>query len=315
MHVPRQSGNLIEWLCSDVIASMAVPLFFVLSGYLYFQNIKEDSFPSDWYWKKTKSRFMSLGIPYLFWALLPVMIFVVRKCVGMLIHWHGPEMLLDGVKNMNFYHILWETGNGGPENLPLWFLRNLLIICIFTPPIWIFLKHLQVSSIPLLLAASLLNIWLPIPGFSATSTLFFSLGAWCAIHRFSIFAICQKLFIFSLILTPISIILMYFNHIPLTIFNIIAIPLFLHCAWLIFKNSKHAPTIIATSPMFLYLTHCYIVENHQVWEIIHKVLPETYIGELCGYFLVPSIAIAIIVSINWLLRKTAPKLMILICGR
>ena len=81
---------------------------------------------------------MSLGIPYLFWALLPVMIFVVRKCVGMLIHWHGPSMLYKGLSMMNFYHILWEAGSGGPENMPLWFIRNLLILSVFTPPYGIF---------------------------------------------------------------------------------------------------------------------------------------------------------------------------------
>ena len=134
VHVPRTNGNLIEWVWSDAIASMAVPLFFVLSGYLYFANIPQDSSPKDWYWRKTKSRLVSLGIPYFFWTLLPVIIFCIRKIVGMVIHHHGPELLIEGLSNMNFYAILWEAGNGGPENMVLWFLRNLLIISTFTPP-------------------------------------------------------------------------------------------------------------------------------------------------------------------------------------
>ena len=63
VHVPRAEGNLTEWIWSDAIASMAVPLFFVLSGYLYFINISQDASPNDWYWRKTKSRLLSIGIP------------------------------------------------------------------------------------------------------------------------------------------------------------------------------------------------------------------------------------------------------------
>lgn len=183
------------------------------------------------------------------------------------------------------------------------------------PPIWYFLKYAKHISLPLLFTACFLSIWIPFPGFSAASTLFFSIGAWCSIHHFSLFAICQKLFIPSVILTPIAISLMFFGCIPLTLFNIIAIPLFLYCMWLLCKDGQRAPSIVATSPMFLYLTHCYIVENQKVWEIVHKILPKTYIGELCSYFLVPIVAIGIIILLHWLLRKIAPRMMLIICGR
>lgn len=139
VHVPRQAGNLTEWIWSDTIASMAVPLFFVLSGFLYFYNIDHIEKPQEWYLRKTISRLKSIVFPYLFWVLLPALIFCIRKIVGMLIHWHGPDMLIEGLSQMNFYHILWEAGNGGPEQMQLWFLRNLLIINIFTPPYGFFL--------------------------------------------------------------------------------------------------------------------------------------------------------------------------------
>ena len=146
VHVPRTDGNLTEWICSDVIAGMAVPLFFVISGYLYFINLEENASPQEWYWRKTKSRLTSLGIPYIFWALLPVIVFSIRKIVGMVIHMHGPAMLIEGLSGMNFYHILWEKGNGGPENMLLWFIRNLLIISIFTPPPVLFFKISKIQQ-------------------------------------------------------------------------------------------------------------------------------------------------------------------------
>ena len=44
VHTPRQTGILIEWIWSDAIASMAVPVFFVLSGFLYFHNINQPQY-------------------------------------------------------------------------------------------------------------------------------------------------------------------------------------------------------------------------------------------------------------------------------
>lgn len=315
VHVPRTEGNLIEWVCSDAIASMAVPLFFVLSGFLYFINIDTESSPRDWYWRKTKSRLMSLGIPYLFWTLLPVLIFCIRKIVGMVIHHHGPGLLIDGLADMNFYAILWEAGNGGPENMVLWFIRDLITLSICTPFIWYFIKYCKWSSLVLILVASIFKIWIPAPGFSATSTLFYSIGAWCAIHRTSLFGICKQLFIPSVILTPIAIVLLKMGYIPLAVFNVVGIPLFVHTSYLLFNNQAKAPEIFATCSMFIYLTHCYIVESPKVWRLVHSIIPAAGFGEIVGYFFVPLMAIAILVPLNWILRKIAPKTMRLICGR
>ncbi len=144
IHVPRSQGYFIQWLCSDVICSMAVPLFFVISGYLYFINITDLNSPKEWYVRKSISRIKSILIPYVFWALLPILIFALKKVVGMIIHQHGHEMLFDGLSRMNFYHILWEAGNGGPEDMSLWFLRNLLIVSLFTPPPMVLYKVYEI---------------------------------------------------------------------------------------------------------------------------------------------------------------------------
>ena len=46
------------------ITEICVPLFFVLSGFLYFRNVPER--PGwQFFWKKTRSRIFSLLIPYL----------------------------------------------------------------------------------------------------------------------------------------------------------------------------------------------------------------------------------------------------------
>lgn len=315
VHVPRQSGNLPKWIWSDAISSMAVPLFFVLSGFLYFYNIAHPEKPQEWYLPKTISRLKSIAIPYLFWALLPTSFFCIRKIVGMLIHWHGPDMLIEGLSQMNFYHIHWESGNGGPEQMQLWFLRNLLIIITFTP-LCIFLKQIKYSSLPLLFIASIFNIWIPVPGFSANSTFFFAIGAWCAIHRVSIFQVSKNLFYPSIVRSVIGIILLYFHIIPLIVFNVIAMPMYIYGMWLLFSKEsiKPIPTL-TNATMFIYLTHGYIVEEPKIWELAHRFLPYNRFGELVGYFTIPLLAIIALIAFHWVLRKSILQTMSFICGR
>lgn len=65
------------WREGDVghsIVVVAVPVFFIISGYFFFYNIKE--FNSGVYVTKLKKRGRTLLIPYLLWNLLPVFMIV-----------------------------------------------------------------------------------------------------------------------------------------------------------------------------------------------------------------------------------------------
>lgn len=53
-----------SFFISRILASVAVPLFFFISGYLFFFRT---TFSVDVYKKKLKSRIKTLLIPYLFW--------------------------------------------------------------------------------------------------------------------------------------------------------------------------------------------------------------------------------------------------------
>ena len=58
-------------LFSYVIPCIAVPIFFIVSGYLFF---KEGTFNEKLYLTKIKKRFWSLLIPYVLWNTLGIVI-------------------------------------------------------------------------------------------------------------------------------------------------------------------------------------------------------------------------------------------------
>src|SRR4051812_4625301 len=61
------------WFIEDVISQgftrIAVPLFFMLSGFLFFLNIKGTR---NEFWNKIKKRGRTLLIPFLFWSLFGI---------------------------------------------------------------------------------------------------------------------------------------------------------------------------------------------------------------------------------------------------
>lgn len=62
----------VSYLLSQVVATIAVPLFFFISGYLFFCKI--DKFDGRVYVGKLKKRARTLPIPYIFWNLFTILL-------------------------------------------------------------------------------------------------------------------------------------------------------------------------------------------------------------------------------------------------
>ena len=147
------------------VTEVCVPLFFVISGFLYFRNAPT-RFDGQFFWKKTRSRLFSLLIPYL-----------IANGIAFLCYWgayrFAPEMMSgwlgDDWRKPLF--IFWT----GPVNLSLWFIRDLIIACITAPLIYLLVRYTRIWGV-LALAA----LWFFVKG-SPWYNLWFTLGAWVAV--------------------------------------------------------------------------------------------------------------------------------------
>ena len=81
----------IEFLISEIIACIAVPLFFLISGFLFFYRLSD--FTCKLYITKLKKRFKTLFIPYVFWSLAAIMV----TCVVQLV---VPSLISDEAKGV-----------------------------------------------------------------------------------------------------------------------------------------------------------------------------------------------------------------------
>ena len=80
-----------------------------------------------------------------------------------------------------------------PANMPLWFLRDLIIVSLLTPIIYIGVKKLNYWLLVLLLPIYLTGIWAIQPGVNPYAICFFTLGAYLSIQKTDLIEACLKL--------------------------------------------------------------------------------------------------------------------------
>lgn len=175
---------------------VAVPFFFFTSGYFFFYKVRE--WNVSCYKNKIRKRLKTLLVPYLLWNILALCLVILSKCMGVWILHKPMDGLIDYLTNIKLGGVFWNfttwnestvnllglsTQMYGPFLLPLWFLRDLIVISfVLTPIIYYGIKSLRVYWVVLLGIAYLLNIC-TLPGINITGVFFFSWGAYLSIQQ------------------------------------------------------------------------------------------------------------------------------------
>lgn len=113
------------------ICRVANPLFFCISGYLFARNINcmKDVF------SKQRKRIRTLLIPYILWNIIFVLWYVLLECFPGINRFNNSKGLLDNYLNVplseSLYNLLVV-----PAAFQLWFLRDLLMMLLFSPLLW-----------------------------------------------------------------------------------------------------------------------------------------------------------------------------------
>ena len=189
--------NLIRIAISKVLASVAVPLFFFASGYYFFSGAKKIAV--SYFIQKFKKRISTLFIPYIFWIAL----YILLKCALLSINSSEPiEAIAEfinlkgGLLSMFWGCEVWNAHivnvfgdyaiNTAPILVPLWFLRDLMVVILLTPFIYYFSYKVPLMYVVILIIIDLLGLRAYFPIFPFYGFLFFSLGSCLSIHNISI---------------------------------------------------------------------------------------------------------------------------------
>ncbi len=110
----------IQNMISQGLSRIAVPIFFIISGFLFFQNFNISSYKD-----KLFKRVYTLLIPYLFWTSLGVLIYFILQSTPIISKFFTTDL----IKNLSMKELVVSTWIN-PKIYPLWFLRDLIILTI-----------------------------------------------------------------------------------------------------------------------------------------------------------------------------------------
>lgn len=131
IHMNPTFDSVGYWgLTINTIAQVAVPCFFVIAGYFFVGN---KPFTLEMYKVKLKKRVVTLLIPYLLWNLVPSLVLIGGNLFSIVFRGKSTEDLmtfLTDLWNDGVWHLWWDKVNGMPSDSPLWFLRDLIVMCV-----------------------------------------------------------------------------------------------------------------------------------------------------------------------------------------
>jgi surface polysaccharide O-acyltransferase-like enzyme len=200
-------ADFIRNFLSQGVARTAVPLFFLISGYLFFSKFE---WSRRGYLLKLSSRVKTLLIPFLFWNIAAILVVAIAQAIpSTATYFSGKKPSIASFEAFDYINAVVGL-NRNPIAYQFWFIRDLMILVVLAPILRIALKFCPVPFLCILFISWFLRVW---PGFvpSVEASLFFSVGAYLAIVRQSLFALdrhgrlCAILYLVMVVFDALSI--------------------------------------------------------------------------------------------------------------
>lgn len=146
-------GAWLQSLPKGTITEIAVPLFFAIAGFNFFQNYSPQKA-----WAKIRRRIKSLLIPYIAWNTIYCVFVVVTSCTFISRFFIGRERFVPTLPNVVLgclYH--WNC------NSQFWFIFDLMLLALVSPLLWYLVRDKRVGFVTLLVAcAAVFNLSFPL---------------------------------------------------------------------------------------------------------------------------------------------------------
>ena len=279
--------EILKILVSHIMAKVAVPAFYIMSGYLFFAHVEK--FTKEVYWQKIRRRIHTLLIPYIIWNLLMAAKFNSQwPILG--------EYLID---------IFWT-----PANMPLWFLRDLMIVSLATPIIYIGVSKLGWWIVAILFPIYINGIWAIQPELNPYSVCFFTLGTILSIKKVDLVETCRRFVIPACILSVILMIAMIVSY-RTEVYMVLLLCFRVTSVVALFGMSnqwKHSPICDfgARASYFVYLAH-YVLFFRFIDETFLDLFGHSTLSLCTHYMICPLIKVAFLFVIYYFYRFALTK--------
>lgn len=295
-----------------IVTKVAVPLFFVISGALFYRN-----YTLNLTGQKYINRFFSLCIPYLVWN-------TVWFVLALLGNYTPLGAVLGGVKaSFSLENMLKGIFLYGYFE-PFWFMFQLITLTAACPIIYLLLRNKKVGMVVILsfFAAICAGFKLSPKLFpNSNMVLFYLIGAWIGIHYFSSFTTRRsKPQALAGVVTYILCCVYHgtTDQLPecCTCFQISLVITTISCAafWIAFDcfDIRRCPKYAEYS-FLVYALHSFI--GAAISKVLDMLMPEKEVYLLLTAAIAFPATIFIICVIGWLLDKYCPHWKRILTGR
>lgn len=292
--------------------------FFFMSGYLYFFSVRE--WNTNVFLMKSKKRIQTLLIPYTLWNLIAMLYPVAVHLIlgfGDSSHFAKANFYW---QQLDWINSFWDAGTGCPYLFPLWYIKDLMIFCLFTPILYPILKYKK----SWIVIAILLFIF----SFDFTSSFiryiaFFAGGAYLGIHKTCVSDLLQKYEKHIIVCTiPLYILLLVYNydyaigHLSIVrLWNIFGCMfVFVFANHLFNTKFFNINSTLSVTVFFIFCTH-----NLDFMFTVDSLINSIYTyqnvwGNICFYFAIPLVKVAICIAAYYGLKKTIPSALKILTG-
>lgn len=329
--------QLVRTFFSYVAPTPAVPLFFFFSGFLFFRKVERWS-ASLWL-AKLRKRFRTLLVPYVLWNLLSLVGFWAIHFLPGRPWREWPQSLALCFADRGGWHIFWNSHDIGrdslnwlgltvfhptaPIDVPLWFVRDLMVMVVLSPVVYFLLRRLG-GWLPLLLGVLyVMVLWPPVEGLSLSAAFFFTAGGWMGLTGRNLVVEAGRVRTLSYVLTPLLLAsLMALQGATVRLGSLLT-PLYVICGCCALVNVAAAsvrrfprlvPRVCSESSFFIYAAHTLLL-----LKLMGALAARLFPGEapalyVLRYFATPLLTVAVCVGVYALLRAVAPRLLGLFTG-
>ncbi|MFH0783968.1 MAG: acyltransferase [Pseudomonadota bacterium] len=308
--------DFVRILVSQGIARLAVPLFFLMSGYFFFLGF-------TWSWRgfsqKLATRAKTLLLPYLFWTVFGVGI----RFLG----WSIPvvKAYFTGEGTPLTDYSIYDLTNAvlgltrAPEAYHFWFIRDLMLLMIVSPLIVLLLRYVAMPFLGAMFLVWITAGW-PIYTPDAVGVLFFSAGSYLAMKGNSLFLFDRygKWFVLAYIPVLFADVVWYeapFNlclHRCGIVLGLVAI-LFGSNMILVSERLKNVLLWLSGSSFFVYAAHEPLlgIARTLAFQFLPLNWPYTM---LLIYLFVPLVVVTGLVGVHGILRSLMPGALRVVTG-
>ena len=299
-------NHFLQSAISTQLGRCAVPMFYMISGYLFFQKVNSLGDVFD----KMKKRVKTLLVPYIIAALFfPMFLLLIEQIPFAAKMSNGSDFIIEFQKpigNVLKSLFLVKDGGSSPLAFHLWFLRDLIILVACSPVLFYLRKYLKRGWVCLIFFL-LSYIHMPVVSFSS----FFWFIAGDAFLN-SIEKI--RSWFWPMIYIVISVIALLSSNecftylqIPITFVGVIAI-------WSVYDflvnksfclKNHHYMSIACSFTFFIYLFHEPTLNI--VRRLLIFILGRTSLGFAINYMVSPWIFAFAFIIVGYFFRKYASR--------